>query len=57
MGVEPARGLHGAVTTPGNAGYAQHATLRRGDKIGPVSLPDLELAVEDLLPPLQEESE
>lgn len=44
-------------TTPGNAGYAQHATLRRGDKIGPVSLPDLELAVEYLLPPLQEESE
>ena len=39
-------------TEPGDAGYAQHTTLRRREKISPVSLPDVELAVEDLLPPL-----
>ena len=38
-------------TRPGPEGYAQHNIYRRGDKIGPVSLPDLELVVEDLLPP------
>ncbi len=38
-------------TRPGPEGYAQHNIYRRGDKISPVSLPDLELAVEDLLPP------
>ena len=38
-------------TEPGPDGYAQHITLRRGDKIRPVSLPDMELAVDDLLLP------
>ena len=38
-------------TEPGTEGYAQHTVLRRGDKVTPVSLPDVELAVEDLLPP------
>ena len=38
-------------TRPGPEGYAQHNIYRRGDKISPVSLPDLELVVEDLLPP------
>ena len=36
---------------PGPNGYAQHTVLRRGDKVSPVSLPDMELAVDDLLPP------
>ncbi len=40
-------------TEPGPDGYAQHTTLQRGDKVTPVSLPDMELAVEDLLPPVQ----
>ena len=39
-------------TEPGPEGYTQHATLRRGDKIRPVSLPDVELAVEELLLPV-----
>ena len=39
-------------TEPGPEGYTQHATLRRGDKIRLVSLPDVELAVEDLLLPV-----
>ena len=39
-------------TNPGPEGYAQHTVLRRGDKVRPVSLPDVELAVEDLLPPV-----
>ena len=39
-------------TKPGPEGYAQHNIYRRGDKISPVSLPDLELVVEDLLPPV-----
>ena len=38
-------------TEPGPEGYGQHTILRRGETITPVSLPDLELAVEDLLPP------
>ena len=38
-------------TEPGPDGYAQHDILRRGDKVSPAALPDLELAVEDLLPP------
>ena len=38
-------------TKPGPEGYAQHNIYRRGDTISPVSLPDLELAVDDLLPP------
>ena len=36
---------------PGTEGYAQHTVLRRGAKISPVSLPDVELAVEELLLP------
>ena len=39
-------------TAPGPQGYARHAILRRGDKVSPVSLPDMELAVDDLLPPV-----
>ena len=35
---------------PGPTGYAQHTSYRRGDRIRPVSLPDLEFAVADLLP-------
>ena len=42
---------------PGPEGYAQHTTLRRGDKVTPVALPDMELAVEDLLLPLQSAAE
>ncbi len=36
---------------PGPEGYGRHTTFRRGEKISPAALPDLELAVEDLLPP------
>ena len=36
---------------PGPEGYARHIIYRRGDKIRLVCLPDLELAVTDLLPP------
>ena len=39
-------------TEPGPEGYAQHTIHRRGETLTPVSLPDLELAVEDLLPPV-----
>ena len=39
-------------TDPGPEGYAQHAVYRRGDCITPAALPDVELAVEDLLPPV-----
>ncbi len=38
-------------TEPGPGGYARHTALRRGDRVAPVSLPDMELAVADLLPP------
>ena len=38
-------------TEPGPEGYGQHTIHRRGETVTPVSLPDLELAVEDLLPP------
>lgn len=38
-------------TEPGPQGYARHDILRRGDKISPVALPDLELVVDELLPP------
>ena len=38
-------------TRPGPEGYAQHNIYRRGDTITLASLPDLVLAVEDLLPP------
>ena len=37
---------------PGPEGYAQHTVHRRGERLAPVFLPDLELAVADLLPPL-----
>ena len=36
---------------PGPAGYGRRTTFRRGEKISPAALPDLELAVDDLLPP------
>ena len=39
-------------TEPGPEGYAQHTVLRRGEKVTPVALPDIELAVADLLPPV-----
>ena len=38
-------------TEPGPEGYARHAILHRGDTISLAALPDLELAVDDLLPP------
>ena len=38
-------------TEPGPEGYARRDILRRGDKVTPVSLPDMELAVAELLPP------
>ena len=37
---------------PGPEGYTRQTTYRRGDKISPAALPDLEFAVDDLLPPL-----
>ena len=37
-------------TEPGPDGYAQHTIHRRGESLTPVSMPDLELAVADLLP-------
>ena len=39
-------------TEPGPEGYAEHTVHRRGETLTPVSLPELELAVDDLLPPL-----
>ena len=42
-------------TEPGPEGYAQHSIHRRGETLTPVSLPDLELPVADLLPPLPTE--
>ena len=39
---------------PGPEGYARHTIYRRGDKIRLVALPDLEVAVEDLLPPVMD---
>ena len=44
-----------AFTQPGSDGYAQHAIYRRGDTISPSTLPDVQFAVEDLLPPAPEE--
>ena len=38
-------------TEPGPDGYAQHTVHRRGETLTPASLPDMELAVSDLLPP------
>ena len=37
-------------TEPGPDGYARHTVHRRGETLTPVALPDLELAVSDLLP-------
>ncbi len=45
------------LTNPGPDGYAQRTIYRRGDKIRLVSLPDLEFAVDDLLPPRPEPAE
>jgi Uma2 family endonuclease len=39
-------------TQPGPDGYAQHTIYRRGDTISPSTLPDVEFAVNDLLPPV-----
>ena len=41
-------------TGPGPDGYATHTIYRRGDRITPSTLPDVEFAVEDLLPPAAE---
>ena len=41
-------------TEPGAQGYARHSVHRRGETLTPVSLPDLELSVADLLPPTGE---
>ena len=38
-------------TEPGPDGYAQHTVHRRGETLTLVSFPDLELSVDDLLPP------
>ena len=38
-------------TEPGPEGYARRDILRRGDKVTPAALPDMELAVAELLPP------
>ena len=42
-------------TEPGPEGYAQRSVYRRGDRISPASLQDVEFAVDDLLPPVVEE--
>ena len=39
-------------TGPDPNGYANHVIYRRGDRITPEALPDVEFAVEDLLPPV-----
>ena len=44
-----------AFTGPGPEGYANHAIYHRGDRIAPSTLPDVDFAVEDLLPPLVEQ--
>ena len=44
-------------TQPGPNGYAHHATYRRGDTIAPSTLPDVQFAVDDLLPPAVEATE
>ena len=38
-------------TEPGPEGYARRDILRRGDKVTPAALPDMELFVAELLPP------
>ena len=37
-------------TEPGPSGYAQHSVHRRGETLTPTLLPDVEVAVDDLLP-------
>ena len=44
-------------TEPGPDGYSQHTVHHRGETLTPVSLPDLELPVDELLPPMQTEEE
>lgn len=44
-------------TEPGPEGYAQHTIHRRGETLTPVSLPDLALAVADLMPPPVEDGD
>ncbi len=44
-------------TEPGPEGYARHTVHRRGETLTPVSLPDLELPVDELLPPLSAEEQ
>ena len=44
-------------TEPGPEGYAQHTIHHRGETLTPVSLPDLEFPVADLLPPLLDEEQ
>ncbi len=44
-----------AFTGPGPEGYANHAVYHRGDRISPSTLPDVDFAVEVLLPPLVEQ--
>ena len=39
-------------TEPGPEGYAQHTIHRRGETLTPASLPDVAVAVADLLPPI-----
>ena len=38
-------------TEPGPDGYGRHTVHRRGETLTPVALPDLALAVSDMLPP------
>ena len=42
---------------PGPDGYRAHTTFRSGDRLSPTLLPDLDLAVGDLLPPAVAEEE
>ena len=44
-------------TEPGPDGYSQHTVHHRGETLTPVSLPDLVLPVDELLPPMQTEEE
>jgi len=43
-----------AFTGPGPNGYASHTVYRRGELIASSALPDIEFAVDDLLPPVPE---
>ncbi len=44
-------------TEPGPDGYAQYTVHHRGETLTPVSLPDLELPVDEMLPPLPSDKE